>query len=186
MRTERLFPDAGRWSTLPYNALVAALFLPPRLPGEIDWVKLYLFLLPLLWGGKVLVWLARELPRSSGEILSLVLGDQEVGSIEKGTQATVILDQTPFYAESGGQVGDVGHITNGAAHFRVENTFKYGQDLMVHKGRLEEGELQQHGDAAPASGEEHGPAGPSDLADDLSTAGLEFGYLFHILRKSYG
>jgi alanyl-tRNA synthetase len=78
---------------------------------------------------------------TESKILSLVLGDQEVDSIEKGAEATVILDQTPFYAESGGQVGDVGQITNGAAHFRVENTFKYGQDLIVHRGRLEEGSL---------------------------------------------
>ena len=78
---------------------------------------------------------------TESKILSLVMGDHEVDSIAKGAEAAVILDQTPFYAESGGQVGDVGQITDGAAHFRVENTFKYGQGLIVHKGRLEEGSL---------------------------------------------
>ncbi len=74
-------------------------------------------------------------------ILALILEDREVDSIEKGTKATVILDQTPFYAESGGQVGDVGLIAKGTTHFRVRNTQKYGQDLFVHEGRLEEGAL---------------------------------------------
>ena len=78
---------------------------------------------------------------TESKILSLILGDREVNAIEKGAEATVILDQTPFYGESGGQVGDVGRITNGTAHFQVENTFKYGQDLIVHMGRLEEGTL---------------------------------------------
>ena len=78
---------------------------------------------------------------TESKILSLVSGDQEVDSIEKGAKATVILEQTPFYAESGGQVGDVGRIANGAAHFRVATTFKYGEDLIVHEGRLEEGSL---------------------------------------------
>jgi len=78
---------------------------------------------------------------TESKILSLVLGNQEVDLIEKGAEATVILDQTPFYAESGGQVGDVGQLTNGAAHFRVEHTLKYGQDLIIHKGRLEAGAL---------------------------------------------
>jgi len=76
---------------------------------------------------------------TESKILSLVQNDQEVSSIEKGAKATVILDQTPFYAESGGQVGDVGQITNGTAHFKVAATYKYGQDLIVHEGRLEEG-----------------------------------------------
>ena len=83
-------------------------------------------------------------------ILALILDEREVVSIEKGAKATVILDRTPFYAESGGQVGDVGLITNDITHFRVENTYKYGQDLFVHEGLLEEGSLAV-GDQAIAS-----------------------------------
>ena len=82
-----------------------------------------------------------ETLETESKILSLVLKDKEVTSIMKGTKATVILDKTPFYAESGGQVGDVGRITNGLAHFKVEGTYKYGQDLIAHEGRLEEGTL---------------------------------------------
>ncbi|EFK05822.1 alanine--tRNA ligase [delta proteobacterium NaphS2] len=87
---------------------------------------------------------------AESRILSLVLGDLEVNTIYKGDKAQMILDQTAFYAESGGQVGDTGLIMNGIAHFRVENTFKYGQDLIVHEGFLEEGELSV-GDSVQAS-----------------------------------
>ena len=78
---------------------------------------------------------------AESKILSLILGDLEVNTIQKGDKAQMILDQTAFYAESGGQVGDTGMIMNATAHFRVENTFKYGQDLIVHEGFLEEGGL---------------------------------------------
>ena len=78
---------------------------------------------------------------AESKILSLILGDLEVNTIQKGDKAQMILDQTAFYAESGGQMGDTGMIMNGTAHFRVENTFKYGQDLIVHEGFLEEGGL---------------------------------------------
>ena len=87
---------------------------------------------------------------TESKILSLVLGDQEVNTIKDGDKATIILDQTPFYGESGGQVGDVGLISNGTVNFRVENTFKYGQDLIVHEGRLKKGSLAV-GDPVTAS-----------------------------------
>ena len=87
---------------------------------------------------------------TESKVLSLVLGDLEVNTIYKGDKAQMILDQTAFYAESGGQVGDMGQIMNGAALFRVENTFKYGQDLIVHEGFLEEGELSV-GDSVQAT-----------------------------------
>ncbi len=82
-----------------------------------------------------------ETLETESEILSLIADQQEVGNLQKGNKAEIVLAKTPFYAESGGQVGDVGRITNGTAHFRVQNTFKYGQDLIVHEGILEEGSL---------------------------------------------
>ncbi len=77
---------------------------------------------------------------TESKIVSLVVGGQERTSVETDDEVEVVLDQTPFYAESGGQVGDMGLISKETARFRVINTFKYGH-LMVHQGRLEEGSL---------------------------------------------
>ena len=77
---------------------------------------------------------------TESKIVSLVVGGQERTSVETDDEVEVVLDQTPFYAESGGQVGDLGLISKETARFRVINTFKYGH-LMVHQGRLEEGSL---------------------------------------------
>ncbi len=62
-------------------------------------------------------------------------------SLTEGEAGHVVLDRTPFYAESGGQVGDRGVLRAGAALFRVEDTQKVGQ-VFVHKGRLERGTLR--------------------------------------------
>ena len=78
---------------------------------------------------------------TESKIISLVVRDREVTSAETGDAVAVVMDQTPFYAESGGQVGDVGLISKGAARFRVEKTFKYGQELIIHQGRMGEGSL---------------------------------------------
>ena len=77
---------------------------------------------------------------TESKIVFLVVGGQARTSVETGDEVEVVLDQTPFYAESGGQVGDMGLISKETARFRVINTFKYGH-LMVHQGRLEEGSL---------------------------------------------
>lgn len=58
-----------------------------------------------------------------------------------GGEAEIVLDQTPFYAESGGQVGDVGKFSNGDSRFRVTRTHKHGPDLIVHRGNIETGTI---------------------------------------------
>ncbi|MBI3897171.1 MAG: alanine--tRNA ligase [Gammaproteobacteria bacterium] len=78
--------------------------------------------------GKVL-----EITRSGDQASAVCLRPGEVGS--------VVLDRTPFYAESGGQVGDRGVLRAGKTVFRVEDTQKVGQ-IFVHKGRVEAGELR--------------------------------------------
>jgi len=78
---------------------------------------------------------------SEAVIIAMVAGGKEVQSIAAGEEAELVLDQTPFYAESGGQTGDSGSISNRMARFHVEKTFKAGTDLFVHKGRLENGEM---------------------------------------------
>ena len=64
-----------------------------------------------------------------------------VDSLKENEAGHVVLDRTPFYAESGGQVGDRGVLRIGASVFRVEDTQKVGQ-VFVHKGRVEKGALR--------------------------------------------
>lgn len=75
-------------------------------------------------------------------IEAILMEGKETPSIDAGSQAEVVLDQTPFYGKAGGQVGDIGWITKGEMKFRVTDTLKYAQNLIVHKGRLEAGSLR--------------------------------------------
>ncbi|HKS08092.1 MAG TPA: alanine--tRNA ligase [Pyrinomonadaceae bacterium] len=70
-----------------------------------------------------------------------LIKDGEVDSLGEGEEGEAILDQTPFYAESGGQVGDVGILTKDEMLARVFDTFAPVQGLIVHKIRVERGVL---------------------------------------------
>ncbi|MBD2103605.1 alanine--tRNA ligase [Leptolyngbya sp. FACHB-261] len=71
----------------------------------------------------------------------LLVGGEPVQSACVGTEVQVVLDQTPFYAESGGQIGDRGYLLGDAVVVRVEDVKKDGS-LFVHFGRVERGELK--------------------------------------------
>lgn len=73
-------------------------------------------------------------------IITLLLDSKKVSKLSKGQKGAIILDNTPFYAESGGQVGDRGQIFTEKAIFRVDDTHRAGQAI-VHYGELIEGEL---------------------------------------------
>jgi alanyl-tRNA synthetase len=78
--------------------------------------------------------------RAEGEVLSLVAGGAPVEHAETGTDVAVVLNQTPFYAESGGQVGDTGIITGpDGLRIVITDTQKKLGDLFVHLGRVESG-----------------------------------------------
>ncbi|UCH52320.1 MAG: alanine--tRNA ligase, partial [Pseudomonadota bacterium] len=78
-----------------------------------------------------------------GRILQLTRASDSsnVEALRAGETGSVVLDRTPFYAESGGQVGDRGELRAGDAVFRVDDTQKLGQ-VFVHKGRVERGTVQ--------------------------------------------
>ena len=86
--------------------------------------------------------------QGEGKVLAILKGGAEVDAAVAGDDVQVVLDRTPFYAESGGQVGDVGTLTSGAARFRVTDTKKLG-DAHLHVGRLEAGGLRK-GDVVAA------------------------------------
>ncbi len=76
-------------------------------------------------------------------IIGLYKHGQSVNSLQDGEEGVVILDKTPFYAESGGQIGDCGRIEADGAIFEVTDTQKQGGNLFLHKGVLLSGILTQ-------------------------------------------
>jgi alanyl-tRNA synthetase len=74
-------------------------------------------------------------------IIGLYKKGQPVTSLQDGEEGVVVLDKTPFYAESGGQIGDCGKIEADGAVFDVTDTQKQGGNLFLHKGKLISGTL---------------------------------------------
>ncbi|EFL4478303.1 alanine--tRNA ligase [Escherichia fergusonii] len=88
----------------------------------------------------------------NGKVTALFVDGKAVDAINAGQEAVVVLDQTPFYAESGGQVGDKGELKGVNFSFAVEDTQKYGQAI-GHIGKLAAGSLKV-GDAVQADVDE--------------------------------
>ncbi len=76
-------------------------------------------------------------------VLALFRDGQAVEVLNAGEEGLVVLDHTPFYAESGGQVGDSGHLHAEGVSFAVRDTRKQGEGLFTHIGVLEQGTLHQ-------------------------------------------
>ena len=90
---------------------------------------------------------------AEAKVVALIQDNELVETVAEGEVATVVLDVTPFYAESGGQVGDVGVITTANGSFKVENTVKTHSGVVVHSGTVVSGALM-NGDAATAQVDE--------------------------------
>ncbi|HEV2912726.1 MAG TPA: alanine--tRNA ligase [Pyrinomonadaceae bacterium] len=75
-------------------------------------------------------------------VLALVKGEEEARELLEGEEGEVVLDRTPFYAESGGQVGDTGTLANGNAHVLVNDTVSPVGGLVVHRVSVERGSLR--------------------------------------------
>ena len=87
-------------------------------------------------------FLGYEFNQSEGVVLSIIKNNKEAQNISNGEEGIIITNQTPFYGESGGQVGDQGTIVSGNSVFEVTDTQKKLGDLFIHHGILKSGEIK--------------------------------------------
>ncbi|SEB69348.1 alanyl-tRNA synthetase [Burkholderia sp. WP9] len=83
-----------------------------------------------------------EIVFDDAKVIALYVDGASVQEVNHGQQAVVVLDHTPFYAESGGQVGDQGVLANASVRFAVSDTLKVQADVVGHHGTLEQGTLK--------------------------------------------
>jgi alanyl-tRNA synthetase len=83
-----------------------------------------------------------EIVFDDAKVIALYVDGASVKEVTQGQQAVVVLDHTPFYAESGGQVGDAGVLANASVRFAVADTLKVQADVVGHHGTLEQGTLK--------------------------------------------
>jgi len=86
-------------------------------------------------------FLGHETNQAEGVVLSLLKNNKEVQTLKSGDEAMLITNQTPFYAESGGQVGDTGSIVSGEFNFEVKDVQKKLGDLFIHYGKVLSGTI---------------------------------------------
>ncbi len=87
-------------------------------------------------------FLGYETDHAEGKILSLLKDNKEVKSLSSNDEGMIITNQTPFYGESGGQVGDTGEINSGEFKFEVHDVQKQLGDLFVHYGKVTKGSIK--------------------------------------------
>jgi alanyl-tRNA synthetase len=93
-------------------------------------------------GAKTLFHGYDKLIVDDAKVIALYVDGTAVESADAGTQAIVVLDHTPFYAESGGQVGDQGLLGNDRTRFAVVDTLKVQADVVGHHGEVQQGSLK--------------------------------------------
>jgi alanyl-tRNA synthetase len=102
-------------------------------------------------GAEAEIWAGLDLPPTeftgygsyadNGRVLALVVGGDAVSTAQEGQQVQIVLDRTPFYAESGGQVGDTGLLSGPAGQVRVEDTQRPVPGVIVHYGTVVAGAI---------------------------------------------
>ena len=87
-------------------------------------------------------FLGYEFDKAEGIVLKISKGNKFVENAKKGDEVEIITNQTPFYGESGGQVGDQGIISNSKCKINIQDTQKKMGDLFVHYGKVEKGSFE--------------------------------------------
>lgn len=104
-------------------------------PGEADLVA------DLVAAGVTTAFVGYDQTDVAGRVLEIVMDGQRVEAAEAGGEVVVLLDQTTFYGESGGQMGDTGILYGEGVRVRIENTRKPAAGLFFHVGSVEDGTL---------------------------------------------
>jgi alanyl-tRNA synthetase len=87
-------------------------------------------------------FLGYETESAEGVVSAVLRDGKEVGALKKGESGVVLLNQTPFYGESGGQIGDTGSMSADGIRFKVTDTKKYAGDVFAHIGTVEQGTVK--------------------------------------------
>ncbi len=88
--------------------------------------------------GKI-IFLGYDTLEENAEVIAIIKDTTKTQSAQEGEEVEIILNQSPFYAASGGQVGDKGEILGEAAKFEVSDTVKPVENIIVHKGKIKRG-----------------------------------------------
>jgi alanyl-tRNA synthetase len=94
------------------------------------------------YAGEKTAFVGYDEAHAKATIGAIYVAGTSVPSVREGDEAIVVLDRTPFYAESGGQVGDAGQLSNASARFEVADTQKIQPEVFGHHGRVTVGELK--------------------------------------------
>lgn len=89
------------------------------------------------------VFTGYETTAQTVHVVAIFGADARIESAQEGEPVEVVLDETPFYGESGGQIGDTGEIVTETGRFRVDDTQKPSPELIVHRGEVTEGYIEQ-------------------------------------------
>jgi alanyl-tRNA synthetase len=88
------------------------------------------------------LFLGYDTLEAQGRVLSILKNDQLVEAAEEGSEVEIVIDQTPFYAEGGGQVGDTGLLVNPNVILEVKDTKRPVDDLIVHRALVKRGRVR--------------------------------------------
>jgi alanyl-tRNA synthetase len=78
----------------------------------------------------------------SAKVVAIVKDDKQINELNEDEEGLIVLSDTPFYAESGGQVGDTGFLTNETSKIKVQDTFSPVAGLILHKSNVEKGSIK--------------------------------------------
>jgi len=136
------------------------------------------------YSGQATAFYGYDTLKLDARILAIYREGTQVNAIQAGEEAVVVLDRTPFYAESGGQIGDRGQLVSGHGVFEVEDTQKIQAEVFGHKGVLRTGRLTVFDEvSAQVDGELRARAAHNHSATHLMHAALRKVLGSHVQQK---